>query len=381
MATTGTGYRRVSKKRPCYVCGKPDWCSITASETISFCARSTLNANRISRHGWGVFYHAGSIPESRRSLYDRRSDTKPELSELPSQREAVDWVYRTLIELSPATSNDKVINGKGGLLERGIHTFSGYGSLPKKAVDRDVIVDRLKKELGSEFGAGANSFKGIPGFWRDNNGRVHLWSEHDISDDLLLIPFIGKEGNIQACQIRFMEHIPHKSGHYVWLSSFRKPHGSSPGSPLHHANPSSQQHTSVLVTEGALKAATVQNFLLDRYVVGNSGVGSSHREIVETARYNPLEIAFDNDSFTNPHVARALAGLVRMRYADQRSFSYNNDLTILTWNRSCKGIDEALLAGHQLKSLTVDRWLGCLSPECFEEASQQLSLAWQTKER
>lgn len=59
------GYRRVSKKSSCCVCGKPDWCSTTTAETISFCARSTLNADRISPHGWGVFYHQRQI----RDLY------------------------------------------------------------------------------------------------------------------------------------------------------------------------------------------------------------------------------------------------------------------------------------------------------------------------
>ena len=39
----------------------------------------------------------------------------------------------------------------------------------------------------------------------------------------------------------------------------------------------------VLVTEGALKAATAQKFLKERYVVGNSGVATAHRDIVATA--------------------------------------------------------------------------------------------------
>ena len=108
-------------------------------------------------------------------------------------------------------------------------------------------------------------------------------------------------------------------------------------------------------------------------MVGNSGVATSHREIIETARGKALEIAFDNDSFTNPHVARALAALLRFRFADQRSFSYDHDVRILSWDRRTKGLDEALLASLRLSSLTVAEWLKGLTPECREQAKRQLA--------
>ncbi|MCC7308958.1 MAG: hypothetical protein IT173_15450 [Acidobacteria bacterium] len=203
---------------------------------------------------------------------------------------------------------------------------------------------------------------------------MRLWSEQDSFADLMLIPFVGPDGLIRACQIRFMRYVPNKSGRYVWLSSSKERSGCGPGAPLHHADPHLGSDKPVLVTEGALKAATVQRFLADRYVVGNSGVATSHREIIETARGKALEIAFDNDSFTNPHVARALAALIRLRLGDQRSFAYDHDVRILSWDRRLKGPDEALVAGLELSSLTVAEWLKELTPECLEQASCQLSL-------
>lgn len=86
-----------------------------------------------------------------------------------------------------------------------------------------------------------------------------------------------------------------------------------------------------------------------------------------------LEIAFDNDSFTNPHVARALAALLRIRYSDQAAFGYDEDVRIISWDRSVKGIDDALLAGHRLEYLTVAEWLKGLTPKCFEWANHQLA--------
>lgn len=371
----GNSYRRVSRTRPCHICEKPDWCSRTATETISFCARSTRNADRISRLGWGVYYHQGfgvdfDFDRSFNWSLKRKKILVSKALAPPAIR---DKVYRKLIELSPASSNDEIFNGRGGLSERGIQDYSQNGNLPRTVNERRVLVERLIESLAKE--GEVQSFSGIPGFWRDAKGSLRLWSEQDSFDDLMLIPFVGSDGLIRAFQIRFMRYLRNKSGRYVWLSSSKERSGCGPGAPLHHTDPHRGLDKPVLVTEGALKAATAQRFLPDRYVVGNSGVATSHREIIETARGKPLEIAFDNDSFTNAHVARALAALIRLRYADQEAFAFNDDVRILTWDRSIKGIDDALLARLPIQQLTVREWLKYLNPACFEQVSQQLTLA------
>lgn len=371
------GYKRVSKKRPCCICGKPDWCSMTATETISFCARSTRNADRVSRHGWGVFYHqdSGFDFNFNRTFDGSSKRKKTQVSKHLAPPAIRDRVYRKLIELSPASSNYKIVNGRGGLSTRGVQDYSQYGSLPRTANERNELVERLAEALANEGNGKQLSFAGIPGFWRDARSKLRLWGEQDSFDDLMLIPFVGSDGLIRACQIRFMRYVRNKSGRYIWLSSSKERTGCGPGAPLHHANPASRLNKPVLVTEGALKAATAEMLLTDRYVVGNSGVATAHREIVETARGRPLEIAFDNDSFTNPHVARALASLIRLRCSDQTAFAYEDDVRILTWDRRIKGLDDALLSGAPLEYLTVAEWLMNLTPECREQASCQLSFA------
>ncbi len=284
-----------------------------------------------------------------------------------------DRVYRKLIALSPASTNYAIMNGRGGLRERGISDDSRYGSLPRTVNGRTALVERLVKEITRELGGKTTaSFHGIPGFWMDATGSLRLWNKFDSNDDMMLIPFTGPNGLICACQIRFMKYVPNRSGNYLWLSSSKERMGCSPGSPLHHADPGSHLDKPVLITEGALKAATAQKFLKERYVVGNSGVATAHSEIVETARRRVLEIAFDNDSFTNPHVARALAGLVRLRLSDQKAFAYDDEVRILTWASHIKGIDDALLSGCSFKSLNVAEWLERLNPPSFDQAIQQL---------
>lgn len=369
-----TGFRRVSKKDPCRACGKPDWCSTTTTETISFCARSTLNADRISRYGWGVYYHdeRGLNVDLNRGFVQSTIVRKTGGSIVIAPPKIRDEVYRKLIELSPASSTHEIVNARGGLLERRIDDLSKFGSFPKTVNERKILAERIVDALANE-GSGL-SFRGIPGFWKDSNGCLRLGSMQNSFDELMLIPFVGPEGLIRACQIRFMRFVPNRSGRYIWLSSSKERDGCGPGAPLHHADPGSRPGRPVLVTEGALKAATAQRWFPGKYVVGNSGVATSHREVVETARRRQLEIGFDLDSFTNPHVSRAMAALVRLRYSDQISFGYSDEVRILTWDRGFKGIDEAMLAGVQLEYLTVDEWLKYLTPECLEQASSQLCL-------
>lgn len=379
VTTAEKGYRRVSKKRPCTICGKPDWCSTTATETISFCARSTLGADRISRNGWGVYYRerSGFAFDFHRVFHRFAKPRKSPVSNWLAPPLIRDKVYRKLIELSPASTSNEIVNGRGGLLERRIFDLSSYGNLPRTVSGRRVLTRQIVESFGKE--GDTLPFAGIPGFWSDSEGALRLWSEQDSFDDLVLIPFVGPDGQIRACQIRVMRYGSNRAGRYVWLSSSKERNGCGPGAPLHHADPGSQEGRPVLVTEGALKAATAQTFLSNRYVVGNSGVATSHREIIETASRKQLEIAFDLDSFTNPHVSRALAALVRFRYSDQNSFGYDEDVRILAWNRNFKGIDEALLAGARLEYLTVAEWLKHLTPECLEQASSQLSWESSTK--
>jgi len=233
-----------------------------------------------------------------------------------------------------------------------------------------LLIESLVKEKGT-----ITTFKGVPGFWQGLNGRLRLGSDFDYDADLLLIPFLDSNGLIQACQLKAIGKAKNTPGKYQWLSSIGKREGCSSGTPLHHEGSvgfRAKTTKTVLVTEGVLKAAAAQHFLPDRYVVANSGVATSHQEIVKVARQKILEIAFDADCFTNPHVARALASLIALRKREQQFLSCDKPIKILAWDTRFKGIDDAMIAGTALKYLQVSEWLGLLTPECFEEASHQL---------
>lgn len=368
-----TGYQRVSRRSPCRICGKPDWCSTTKDHNIAFCARSATNADRLSGKGWGIFYY-DIVSPARGGQTQPKKRVKRLRSNSVVPVEIRHRIYQKLIRLSPLTANGELIFGKEWLFRQG-HEFGRCGILPKLNTERHRLVRLLIELLVKDEGT-IPPLEGVPGFWREPNGRPRLGSDFDYDADLLLIPFLDSTGLIQACQLKVIGKTKNTSGKYHWLSSMGKRGGCSSGTPLHHEGSvgfRGNTTKTVLVTEGVFKAAAAQHFLRDRYVVANGGVATSHQEVVKVARQKILEIAFDADCFTNPHVARALASLIALRKREQQFLSCDKPTIILAWDRPFKGIDDALTAGTSLKYLEVPNWLGSLTPECFDEASGQLA--------
>lgn len=364
-------YQRVNRHRTCLICGKPDWCSYTQNGKISFCARIIQNADRISRTGWGVFYHEKLLFDETPLPFPR--NLPPKKTEL-APIEIRDFAYRKLIELAPATNSQEIIDGQKGLRARKILDFENYGSLPQKILERTAIARKIRNLINQNFPdlirQKKSSIASVPGFWLSQNGSARLWHDKDYSCPLMLIPYRNEKGLIEACQIRFMGNL-RTSVRYVWLSIPDKSDGLSCGSPLHFAfyrNPISSKP--ILITEGALKAETVKIFKPNINVIAGGGVNYFHEKIISSTRNSPIILGFDNDYAVNRHVARAIAKLIVSRFIDCLKYEYYFDLNILTWDKSLKGIDEALLQKSLIYPITPAQWFKILSRSCQIEVER-----------
>ncbi len=368
---TSSNYKRVSRKRLCRVCGKPDWCSYTPDEKITFCARIARNADRVSRTGWGVFYHEKSLFPIEPFPFPRLPPPKKaELAPL----EIRDFTYRKLIELAPATDSKEIIDGEKGLRARKILDFESYGALPQTRAERARLAKEIRALINRKFPDYVKRQKtaiaGLPGFWLDKNGKVQLWLEKDYSCPMMLIPYRTADGLVQACQIRFMcQRLTNDGVRYVWLSTPDKNEGLSCGSPLHFASFDDSSSKPVLVTEGALKAETVRIFSLGFNVLASAGITCSHEEIIAAVKSRALLIAFDADYQENIHVARAFARLINLIFVSTK-IGFRNKVEILTWNSKIKGIDDALLQNAPITHQSPSEWYKSLSKICQEEVSQ-----------
>lgn len=358
-----SNYKRVNRQRTCLICGKPDWCSYTPNAKISFCARIITNADRVSRTGWGVFYHEKSLfGEAPLPCPAKPPPKKVELAPI----EIRDYVYRKLIALSPATESDEIINGPKGLKSRKILDFENYGSLPQKQKDRQNIAKIIRSSICRQFPDYVRTQKsaaqGLPGFWFNKKAQVQIWQEKDFDCPMLLIPYRDEAGRIQACQIRFMGGLTENSLRYLWLSTPEKSGGASSSSPLHFAGYKNENsEIPFLITEGALKAATAQFFKSNFNFLAVGGVNCQAQEIIRSTRFHPLFLAFDGDGVENLFVARAIFKLIKLRLQDSKKYQYQPRIKIMTWERSVKGIDDALLQNLDITEISPFDWYESLS--------------------
>ena len=138
----------------------------------------------------------------------------------------------------------------------------------------------------AKFHSGAGVI-GVPGFWQELSGRVHIWKPRNYLMPLLVIPYKDANGLIQACQIRLHANdISFNEKRYCWLSSPQERFGTSSGTPIHFTFVKEKlpPGETVLITEGALKADTVVRFRPNARVIATSGVTCSHGELVKAAR-------------------------------------------------------------------------------------------------
>ncbi len=364
-------YKRVSRTRPCLICGKSDWCSRATDDSISFCARVTAGADRLSRkENWGVFYHDRDLlNQSFGKTREPRNFRKRQTEEiLPAPLEIRDFIYSALLRLSPANDFDILIDGTKGLAERGLENFADYGGLPCSVFERKYIAAQARRLLNQNFPAfvreNPHGLRHVPGFWIDESGEANLWQNRDYLQPLLLIPYRNPAGKIQACQIRFTGVLKADSKRYLWLSLPKKNSASS-GTPLHYANWKNfgQAVTfdkPILVTEGALKADAAAKLCPDYFVIANGGVSCAQELIVNISRGKTLYLAFDNDYHENSAVVRQLAKLLKLRLDDNQTKKAEISTKILTWTRTEKGIDDALLKGEKLGKISLLEWFSAL---------------------
>jgi hypothetical protein len=379
-------YKRVSRARPYLICGKPDWCSRTSDDTISFCAHVTTGADRLSRkEQWGIFYHDRELfKKSFTQKSEPRNFYKCTNNEIISAPlEIRDFAYTSLIGLSPASNYQSLMkNKKGlleqGLLERGLETLEDYGGLPCSASDRRDLAAQIRLLLNQNFPdfirQNPHGIRHIPGFWLDDSGAVNLWQNCNFETPLLLIPYRNPVGKIQAFQIRFPGALAANKKHYLWLS-LPNLNSARSGTPLHYAGWKSfgcenNSAKPILVTEGAFKADVVAKLRPDFFAIANGGVNCSQDLIVKVSCSKKLYVAFDRDYQENPAVARGFARLLKLQLnqtSDDQSFAATK---VIVWESLQKGIDDALLNGERLKDVSPSEWYSSLPVKCREAVQQ-----------
>jgi hypothetical protein len=308
--------------------------------------------------------------------------TKPAPPEIPAAPiEIRNAVYRELIRISPATTYyPSLISGPDGLLSRGLtkSEIDRYGALPPLPKDRARLAQQLLEFVNRRFPNHARNHDGagiigIPGFWIDPSNRApQLW-KYEYNMPLLVVPYHDDQGRIQACQMRLHKaDVPEGERRYRWLSSPYENKGCSSGTPIHFTfDPRTlPAGSTVVITEGALKADVFAFLRPAARAIATSGVACSHEQLIAAAAPYHAFIAFDADHTTNPHVCRQLARLIAGRELHNRQHNPALTTRIVHW-RGFKGIDDAAHSPlTKFTTLSISTWLKTLSGELGNEITR-----------
>lgn len=316
----GSDWLRVTKAEPCFVCGKFDWCLISADGSAAICAR-VKSERPAGSAGW-LHRHDGDF-----SALPLREVKRVYQSELASC-EVRDKVYRALLaELSLSDAHRANLRARGlsdDDIEAGL-----YRSLPRDG--RPALAQKLALRVSQ---GDLPPLAGVPGFYMVSGELSYANLAGSVG---MLIPVKNCDGLIIGLMVR-CDDDSSRGGKYKWVSSAGKFAGCSPGAPAHIAGAELVDDVAI-VTEGSLKADIASRFL-GVPVIGVSGVGNWRPALdaVKQLDVKYVKVAFDMDKISNPavkhHLDDMIAGLLAAKFVVYE----------LNWPPEFKGIDDYLAA-------------------------------------
>lgn len=317
----------VSRHTPCPVCGKPDWCRISADGAWAICRRVDTGGGMHKQDKGGAEYWLYRLDGS--SLQPRPAVEAPPPSRAAcADTGTLDRVYRALLDALPLVPFHRQALRQRGLADAEIFRRR-YRTFPRQG--RAALAKHVVEHVGHDICAH------IPGFYVAEQGGRRWWSLAGAAG--LLIPVRNLDGHIVALKVRADVHGDGPK--YTTVSS-TKHGGPSPGAPVHVPLYAGGRGDTVRLTEGELKSdiATALSRLLTISVPGVAMWGKA-LPLLQHLQARQVLLAFDADWRSNPHVAYALGhaafALVKAGY----------EVQIEDWDPALgKGVDDLLASGH-----------------------------------
>ncbi len=312
---------RVSRRAPCPVCGKPDYCGVRADGTACICMRKF--SARPTRNG-GYLHIFDDSPLIR---LPRPPVPKPNTDAPRADGERLSVVYESFLNHLVLANEHRANLRERGLSDSAIITH-GYRSAPTT-----IFAANVARALARD-----HDLKHVPGFYQNGDKWSMNFGEWNQG---IIVPVRNTHERIVGLMIRRDE--ANAKPKYVWVSSKDKPSGASPGSPPHFANVKVARATGeMLVSEGALKSSVISE-LTGQAVCGVAGVtnftetfGSDLRRALPELRR--VVVAYDADFRTNVAVRRGLD-----RIKGNLSAAGLDVLTRIWDKQAGKGLDDVLV--------------------------------------
>lgn len=323
-------FRRVSRREPCPICGKPDWCSVRSDGAIH-CMRT--ESARPARNGPGWWHRPDPFTKQTthpyttyKATYTKATHFDPSFIGHVQAPALVDSVYQSLLAACPLTAADLA-----GLAAAGIGNaqLAGFGSLPMKRGEvARALLDRFSRD----------ELAGVPGFSFGPDGKLTI---HALAG--LLVASRDAQGSIRGMQCRVTEADGKRK--YVWLSS-TSTGGPSSMSPCHVARGADSSR--VWITEGVKKSivACAATGCTALAMAGHQQHEGALRELDALMSAGTLCVVLALDEDSDP-ATRNLVDISR-RGLVAACLARGLAVRVARWDPADgKGIDDLLLAGKQ----------------------------------
>ncbi len=316
---------RVSRKRPCPVCGKHnEACSTRADGVLAICTQA------ISPHPAGGCRTAWThiLTSSNRApqpiISTKQAKPAPEAAPLaPIERRHA--VHASLLHEHLVLAAEHAAD----LQRRGLSAHA-IGCNDYKSTPPPAFANNIARTLSGRY-----DLTGVPGFYLEHG----KWRMIKMQPGFLC-PYRDRDGRIQAMQYRL--DVPIDGRKYIWLSSRGFNAGTSSSTPLHVAGRAFLAGSAdLLVTEGSLKADLIAVFLSVPVVAGGGVTCFGENFGVWFKTEFPTKravICFDSDWAVKREVKTALQRLRTQLRAAGVPF------VVRTWPAEFKGLDDYLLA-------------------------------------
>lgn len=315
--------RRVSRKQPCPICGKPDLCEVSDDGAVHCCRIESSIPCTGRLGGW---WH--NLPDRGRAPIPL-APPPPRPTPAPARADSatLDAVYRALLAACPLSDDDRA-----SLLARTLPAgdLGDFGTLAQTCPVIGTLLEQWSREL----------LLTVPGICGTQDGGLALTLRAG-----LLVAVRSLDGRIAGLSVRQVDRDGKKR--YIWLSSSNAD-GPGSGSPAHVECPVGAPSHTLWVTEGAIKAR-IAAARLGRLTIGLSSHTSQDAGLETLARLadegaDCVVIAFDEDA--KPDTAALVAGS-RRKFA-AAALAVGLAVRYARWDGSLgKGIDDLLVNGHQ----------------------------------
>lgn len=325
--------QRVTRRYPCPICGRPDWCGL--GHDFAVCMRIESD-----------------IPTANGGWLHRLGDRRPAMPVLPEEIPCAPLhvrhsVYTNLLLHLPLLPIHYQQLQNRGFTAEAIQR-RGYASLPPEQQTGTYSRASIAYAAGH---LSDQRLDGVPGFAIEQGPKGQRWTVAGTGG--LLVPVRNAEGRVAGCQVRVDDTTVGRK--YRWLSSRDMDCGTPSGAYLHVARPPKQTTEQIWITEGPLKADRASESL-GAIVLAMPGV-STWREVPQVIRAlgaRQVILAYDQDILTNQQVKLHAQQLLEALQALQLPVPDRDALAPprvywARWNGGAKGIDDALQMGMKIE--------------------------------